>query len=174
MKVSRQTISQQCEIMMSHDGDGGVHISRIAASQVTRPSSRPPLLINPLHSWSSCLRSQFLFQRHLAKIKPSRFDFLCEPFYFPFRVFTVVGSLQKPIVHLCVVCVCSATPRPARFSVPVAHSAIWCVCAFLVVMFNLPSCPAAGVWLCLAWHEHAHFWKQSTLLSCLNQPFRCH
>lgn len=171
MKVSRQTISQQCEIMMSHDGDGGVHISRIAASQVTRPSSRPPLLINPLHSWSSCLRSQFLFQRHLAKIKPSRFDFLCEPFYFPFRVFTVVGSLQKPMVlHLCVVCVCSATPRPAWFSVPAAHSAIWCVCAFLVVMFNLPSCPAAGVWLGLA-RARALL---KAVLSCLNQPFRCH
>lgn len=133
MKVSRQTISQQCEVTRrrwrsAYQQNRGLtgHPASLSSSTAHQPA--PQLIKMFVFSFS--------VQTHLAKIKPWCFDFLYEPFYFPFRVFTVVGSLQKPIVHLCVVCVCSATLRPARFSVPTAHSAVWCVCAFLLVMFK--------------------------------------
>lgn len=117
--------------------------------EVTGPSSRPPLLINPLDS-PSCRLCSNTSRKNKTLIF---FDFLCEPFYFPFKVFTGVGSLQKPIAQLCGVYVCSAPLHPAQFSVPAAHSTFWCVCAFFVGRVQSPvlSCCSCLISLGLAW-----------------------
>lgn len=118
-------------------------------ANVSRPSARPRPLIKRLLRGSCRLCFHFVSVAVLvipAKIKPRCFDFLCELFYFPFKVFALAGRSQRRTVRLCV-CVCSASLHPAHFSVPASHCGFWWVCAFPPLVFSRPSCPAARVWL---------------------------
>lgn len=149
-------------MMMSlDDDDDGVQISRNISAFCSASCAH-----QPGDDRAVCGVHLFRVAVHIfsSKIKPQCFNFPCEPLYFSFySIYRSWGFAEADCGSVCCFCVCCASLRPAQFSVPAAHSAFWCVCAFLSVVFSLPSCPAVCIWLCFAWHKHAHFWKLSTL-----------
>lgn len=149
-------------MMMSlDDDDDGVQISRNISAFCSASRAH-----QPGDDRAVCGVHLFRVAVHIfsSKIKPQCFNFPCEPLYFSFySIYRSWGFAEADCGSVRCFCVCCASLRPAQFSVPAAHSVFWCVCAFLSVVFSLPSCPAVCIWLCFAWHKHAHFWKLSTL-----------
>lgn len=141
-------------MMMSHDDDR-VPISSIISAFCSSSCAQRP-------AGDRAVCSLFRVAVHIfsSKIKPQCFNFPCKPFYFSFySIYRRWRFLEADCGSVyCLWLLCESPPCPVFSS-----------CRSLRVLMrlrfsvSLQSCPAVCIWLCFAWHKHAHFWILSTL-----------